>query len=162
MWRSTVKAAVTGTCEAMFGGEFGAFRSRDRHVFDEDAPVCRELFKVLALRAESLPLHRGRQFLRQISGDGDNFGLPRMLGGRLPSTVLWSRVFSDREVLLAINTDPDTARTAWVTIDHDLHAEGDVLSCLYSSDPAQIGVESRNGCAGRLTVPPGGFVVWRE
>jgi glycosidase len=47
--------------EAMFGGEFGAFRSRDRHVFDEKQPVYRELAKIHDLRSKHLPLRRGRQ-----------------------------------------------------------------------------------------------------
>ena len=150
--------------EAMFGGEFGPFRSRQRHVFDEDGPLYRELSKILALRAGNAALRRGRQFLRQISGDGEHFGFPHRVDGRMRSIVPWSRILSDREVVLAINTDPDTAQTAWVTVDHELHPQGDVLSCVYSSDGTQVGdkvdVESRNGRAVRLTVPPAGFVVY--
>jgi glycosidase len=37
--------------EAMFGGEFGAFRSRGRHVFREDGGVYQELSRLLALFA---------------------------------------------------------------------------------------------------------------
>lgn len=149
--------------ESMFGGAFGAFRSRDRHCFDEDGPLYRELSKVLALRRELMPLRRGRQYLRQISGNGMDFGFPRRIGGELRSLVPWSRLFVDDEVLLAINTDPDHASTAWVTIDDALHTTGSTLAYRYSTDPAQIGqtltVENRNGKAVQLTVPPAGFVV---
>ena len=149
--------------EAMFGGAFGAFRSRDRHCFDEQAPLYRELSRVLALRRELLPLRRGRQYLRQISGSGADFGLPRRVGGELRSVVPWSRLLDDDEVLLAINTDPDHASTAWVTIDDDLHEAGSALTFRYSTDPGQVGqtvtVERRNGKAVSLTVPPAGFVV---
>jgi len=150
--------------EAMFGGEFGAFGSRQRHCFDETGRVYREIAKVLALRRGKIALRRGRQYLRQISGDGVSFGLPEMVGDQIRSVVPWSRIFADHEIVLAINTDTAAARTAWVTIDSGLHAENAALTCLYSTDAAQIGqavkVEARNGKAVRLTVPASGFVVY--
>jgi glycosidase len=152
--------------EAMFGGEFGAFRSRDRHFFDEEQPVYRELAKVHKLRRDRLPLRRGRQFLREISGNGVEFGLPARLGpGLLRSIVAWSRLLGGQEVLCAINTDPDQATTAFVSIDRGVHADGSRLTCLYSSKAAEIGstviVEPRSGRAVvHLTVPAAGFVVY--
>ena len=151
--------------EAMFGGEFGAFRSRLRHVFDENQRTYRELAKVHALRQQHLPLRRGRQFLRQISGNGSDFGFPQRVGDRMRSIVAWSRIFNDDEMLCAINTDPVNATTAFVTIDNDLHSAGDRLTCLYSSDASQIGqqiqVQPKNGKALSVTVPAAGFVVYR-
>ncbi len=151
--------------ESMFGGKFGAFRTRDRHFFNEKNPGYVELSKMLALRQNEPALRRGRQFLREISGDGVNFGLPTMAGGQLRSVVPWSRVFVDDELVCAINTDPDNARSAWVTIDNSLHSAGDKLTCLYSSDAAQIGqtvtVEARNGKAVNIRTPKGGFVVFK-
>jgi glycosidase len=152
--------------EAMFGGEFGPFRSRGRHCFSEDHVVYRELAKVHALRRERLALRRGRQFLRPISGNGHDFGAPEAIGGRLRSVVPWSRIFDDHEVLLAINTDPREPRTAWVTVDDALHRAGERLTCLYSTDATQIGkevaIEPRNGKAALLTVPPAGFVAYER
>jgi glycosidase len=151
--------------EAMFGGEFGAFRSRLRHVFDENQRTYRELAKVHSLRQQHLPLRRGRQFLRQISGNGSDFGFPQRVGDRMRSIVAWSRIFNDDEMLCAINTDPVNATTAFVTIDNDLHSAGDRLTCLYSSDASQIGqqiqVQPKNGKALSVTVPAAGFVVYR-
>ncbi len=149
--------------EAMFGGAFGAFRSRGRHCFNEDSPVYRELAKVHEWRRRLLPLRRGRQFLRQISGDGVTFGDPQRVGGRMRSIVAWSRIFNDVEVLCAINTDPDNAAAAWVTIDYDLHPVSSQLTYLYSSSAAGTGqslsVEARNGRAVYLRVPAAGFVI---
>lgn len=151
--------------ESMFGGKFGAFRTRGRHFFNEQQPAYRELTKILALREKEPALRRGRQFLREISGDGVNFGLPAMLGDQLRSVVPWSRIFVEEELVCAINTDPDNARSAWVTIDNSLHSAGEKLMCLYSSDAAQIGqtvtVEARNGKAVNIRVPKGGFVVFK-
>lgn len=152
--------------ESMFGGEFGAFRTRGVHFFNEDNQVYQELAKILEIRRKNIVLRRGRQYLRPISGrdDGVRFSLPEMVGGQIRSVVPWSRIFNGKEVLLAINTDYDQSRTAWVTIDNDLHQAGDVLKCIYSTDVAQIGqvitVESRNGKALLLTVPATGFVIF--
>jgi glycosidase len=150
--------------EAMFGGAFGAFRSRDRHFFNEDGPAYRAMAQIAAIRRRRLPLRRGRQYLRQISGDGINFGQPHMIGDAIRSVVPWSRLFSDEEIVCAINTDYDQARTAWVTIDNDLHRAGDTLRCVFSTDPAQIGttvpVEPRNGKAVQLTLPAASFVIY--
>jgi len=150
--------------EAMFGGEYAAFQSRGRHFFREDHPVYRELAKILRLRREHLALRRGRQYLRQISGNGRDFGFPQLVGGEMRSVVAWSRILDETELVLAINTDPTVARTAWVTIDDGLHATGDTLRCLYSSDPSEIGrtlnVEARNGKAVQLALPAAGFVVY--
>ena len=150
--------------EAMFGGEFGAFRSRGRHCFNELRPAFQKLAEIHKLRREQLTLRRGRQFLRQISGDGVNFGFPQKMNGRMLSVVAWSRIFNDQELLCAINTDPGQPRSAFVTIDNDLHVAGDQLTCLYSTDPAQAGqkvtVEERNGKSVSLSVPAAGFVVW--
>jgi hypothetical protein len=123
------------------------------------------LAKILKLRQQEIVIRRGRQFLREISGNGVSFGLPRMLNGRLLSIVPWSRIFNQREVLLAINTNMDLDTTAWVTVDAGLHATGDTLTCVYSSDATQIGqavaVEARNGKAAQISVPAAGFVVFR-
>ena len=150
--------------ETMFGGEYGAFQSRGRHFFREDERLFKDLAAVLQLRRQKLALRRGRQYLREISGDGVSFGLPRLLGSEIRSIVPWSRINDEFEILCAVNTDPDAARTAWVTIDDGLHATGDRLGCLYSTDAGDIGqtvlVEARNGKAVRLTVPPAGFVVY--
>jgi glycosidase len=151
--------------ESMFGGEFGAFRSRGRHFFDESSWVYQELAKVLALRKQKIALRRGRQYLRQISGDGQNFGLPQIFGDRMLSVVPWTRYFDDQQILAAINTDPAQPRTAWVDLDADQNPPGRRLTCLYSSDPAQIGQELTVQTAGgqtvlSLSVPAAGFVVY--
>ncbi|MCO8276771.1 alpha-amylase family glycosyl hydrolase [Actinoplanes sp. TRM 88003] len=148
--------------EAMFGGSFGAFGSRGRHCFDESNPLYAQVAGILALRRRVPGLRRGRQYLRQISGNGVDFGYPSLVGGEMRSVVAWSRLFAGTEVLVAINTDPDNARTAWVTVDSSLHAAGSKLSCLFSSsgDGSGVTVEARNGRAVLVTVPAGGVVVF--
>jgi len=151
--------------EAMFGGEFGAFGSRGVHFFNEEHPVFLGMAAILRLRREKIALRRGRQYLREISGDGVLFGLPRMLGGQIRSIVPWSRLFDDQEILLAINTDPDHPRRAWVRLQDNLHQAGDRLHCLYSTDLQQIGrevtvVEAAGRLAVELEVSAAGFVIF--
>ncbi len=170
--------------EAMFGGEFGAFRSRQRHCFNEDHPLYQELAKVLALRKEKIALRRGRQYLRQISGDGVNYGYPQVWGGHMDAIVPWTRHFDDQHVLMALNTDPDRPLQTWVatgaaqtasnkpsslgtTNDGYMTDDQPVarLKCLYSTDPAQIGqtapVQTRSGQrVVQLSVPAAGFVIY--
>ncbi|MDD5363727.1 MAG: alpha-amylase family glycosyl hydrolase [Gallionellaceae bacterium] len=152
--------------ECMFGGAFGSLQSTGRHFFDEGHEIYRFIAEVTALRDRHLPLSRGRQYLREISASGEpgSFGLPRMIGGRILSVVPWSRLFANQEILLAINTDAGSERAAWVTIDASLHAGPGALTCLYSSDPGQVGtataIEARNGRSVWIAVPAGGFVIY--
>lgn len=150
--------------EAMFGGDYGAFKSRQRHFFNEKSSVYTQLSEILEIRRRKLPLRRGRQYLREISGNGTDFGYPRMFGKQIRSIIPWSRIFNDQEILAAINTDYHETKTAWVTIDNELHQTGDHLRCLYSTDSAQIGqevtVEAKNGKAILLTTPAAGFVLF--
>lgn len=78
--------------------------------------------------------------------------------------MAWSRIFNYQEVLLAINTDYDQPRTAWVTVDATLHAPSERLRCIYSTHDEQIGtslgVASMNGLSVLLTVPAAGFVIY--
>ncbi|MBT9100230.1 hypothetical protein KFZ76_21235 [Methylovulum psychrotolerans] len=151
--------------EAMFGGAFGAFESKGVHFFNEANPIYAEFAKLARIRAEYPALRRGRQYLRPISGDGQHFGLPEMLGGKISSLVPWSRILSDTEIVLAINTDGDAAHTAWVSIDASLHQPGDTLTCIYSSDPVQIGstvtIQAINGLSVLLSAPVAGLVIFK-
>ena len=127
--------------EALFGGDFGAFRSAGRHCFNETHPLYVQLAQLLSVRGQHMALRRGRQYLRAISGNGQDFGEPQMIGGALRSIVAWSRLFTDREWVCAINTDDHNERAAWVGLDHDLNPVGNRLVCLYATDSSQIGSE---------------------
>lgn len=154
--------------EAMFGGKFGAFRSKGRHFFNIDQPVYKELSKILAIRKQHIILRRGRQYLREISGDGIHFGLPDFFGGsnEIRSIIPWSRIFDGEEMVLAINTDFNNALSAWVTIDNELNSSTDQFKCIYSVDANTIGtiasVEERNGKAVKIDVPAAGFVIYQK
>jgi len=147
--------------ETMFGGTFGAFCSKEGHFFNESTAVFQNLSKICQIRTKHLALRRGRQYLREISANGADFGYPHILNGRIKSIIAWSRIIADQEVLCAINTDTEKATTAYVTVDAGLHRKGDCLACLYSSDGStqQAEISERNGKAALVTVPPAGFII---
>jgi hypothetical protein len=121
--------------EAMFGGGFGAFRSKGKHFFDTGGTVYQELAKILKVRETNISLRRGRQYQRDISGDRQIFGLPGFVGTStvIRSIIAWSRIIDQQEILLAFSNDPDNDLTAWVTVDNSLNNTGDQFTCLYSS-----------------------------
>jgi len=152
--------------EDMFGGPFGAFRSRGVHFFDVTGEVYNAVAAIAAVRRKYVTLRRGRQYLRDISGDGINFGPPSYMGGsnRLMSIIAWSRIMDEEEIVLAINTDVTRELIAWVTVDNGLNGVGDVFACIYPSSPLlpEGVVEGRNGKAMLIRVPPAGFVVYKK
>lgn len=154
--------------ECMFGGPFGSFQSTGRHFFNEEHEIYRFVQEVSALRRDHIALRRGRQYLREVSitGNDDDFYYPQPVGGELSWVVAWSRIFSDSEYLCAINTDADQVLTVWATVDIELNSPGSQMTCLLSTDPAQKGervtIDGKNGSSIRITVPPAGFVVYRN
>lgn len=103
--------------------------------------------------------------MRPISGDGIHFGLPEMVGGRIRSIIPWSRIFSNKEILVLINNDYENSKTAWVTVDNNLHRAGDRMRCIYSSqDKSRIGqevtVEERNGKSVKITALACEFAIY--
>ncbi len=153
--------------ECLFGGGFGAFRSTGKHVFDENNAYYRCHSRLCSLRREHIALRRGRQYLRRVSETGrdDDFHYPDLVNGELHWVVAWSRVFVDRELICAINTNPQKDLVVWVTVDDMLHAPGSRMTCLYSTEESQEGdtspIESINGASIKVRVPAGGFVLYK-
>jgi hypothetical protein len=154
--------------ECMFGGEFGAFCSQNRHFFNEQNNVYKNIARVAEIRRKQMVLTRGRQYLREISGDGIGFGYPFKIGdGRMTSVVAWSRILNNVEVLCAINTDVKEEKSAWVTIDAEINAEGDELKVLFDEDDVDIAktlqVEKRDDrSVVHVTIPPAGFLMFKK
>ncbi len=152
--------------ECMFGGKFGAFRSKNRHCFNEENFYYKAIADILKVRSKHKALRRGRQYLRQISGDGIHFGFPQKVSvDDMKSIIVWSRIFNNEEYLCAINTDLHERTTAWSVIDYDLHQAGDQMTCLFSTDDNEIDssltVHKQNLISTiQLTVPVAGFVIY--
>ena len=103
--------------ECMFGGEWGAFDSRQRHFFKPGNPIYKRIAEIAAVRRAEPALRYGRQYFREVSGNGIDFGYP--LDGRC--TLAYSRILDDTEVLVVLNLDA-APRNEYVTVDSNLNA----------------------------------------
>ena len=85
---------VTGTCVNVCSAVSSVPDSgaAGRHCFHEQLFVYAELARILESPSRKIALRRGRQYLREISGNRMDFGLPEMVGGEIRSIVPWSRI----------------------------------------------------------------------
>ena len=155
--------------ESMFGGSFAGKCTRERHFFDESGALYQAASRLIQLRKNLLPLHRGRQMLHEISGDGINFGFPQIIGDRMLSIVSWSRIFIDQEVLVAFSTNREQPLAAYSAVSSRFRSERDVLKLIFwhapgagTPPPAELAVEDRGGTlAVYLMLPPAAFVIYQ-
>lgn len=126
--------------ESMFGGDFGAFRTRNRSFFDQKNPIYQDIKRFADLRKEYIHLRIGRQYLRKIADlDAQNFHFPTAGEERCSENIAWSRIFSQEEFLLAVNCNLENEQINKVIVDGTLHEPGDQFKCIYASDENKIG-----------------------
>ncbi|MCR3884390.1 MAG: hypothetical protein NUK54_08465, partial [Methanothrix sp.] len=89
------------------------------HFFNPEHPLYRSISRIAEIRKREPALRYGRQYFREVSGDGRNFGHP--IDGRC--TLAYSRVLDDTEILVAMNLDCEP-REEYVTVDRNLTPEG--------------------------------------
>lgn len=142
--------------ECMFGGEWGAFDSTQRHFVKPANPIYKSITRIAAIRQNEPALHYGRQYFREISGDGIAFGFP--IDGKC--TLAYSRILDDTEVLIAMNLEA-TPRADYLILDANLNAEGAKLINLLDAKTG-LSVESRgNRRAVRVPLPAHGMAILR-
>lgn len=108
--------------ECMFGGTWGAFDTAGHHFFNDEHPVYRNISKVIAVRQLEPALRYGRQYFRDISGDGIHFGPNTAPGG----VIAFARVLDEDSVVVAMNLD-DGQRDDRITVDANLNPPGTVM-----------------------------------
>ncbi len=152
--------------EAMFGGEFGAFRSKGVHFFNEEHLTYQFIRALLEFRKNHSSLIYGMQNLLQISGDGINFGPPQMIGSQLKGIIPWLRHDDHERLLCVINTDTSQESSAWVKLDYSQHMSTKAFTYLFSTDHSQLGqsvtFEDPDGFEKekiRIRVAPAGCVI---
>lgn len=124
--------------ECMFGGQWGAFETVGHHCFDTTHPVYQAITRIAAVRRREPALRYGRQYFREISGNGTDFGCP--IDGRC--TLAYSRILDDTEIVIAMNLDT-LPRQDYVTVDAHLSPIGQQMINLL--DPRQrVPVEHRS------------------
>lgn len=97
--------------------------------FDRTAPVYREVRKLAQLRQAEAPLRYGRLYFREVSGNGHDFGHSAEVGG----IVAFSRILSDREVLVVANTSTTETFRGFVLVDPTLHVFRREMQVAYSN-----------------------------
>jgi glycosidase len=101
--------------ECMFGGRWGAFNTTGRHFFDPEHPFYKKISQIAEIRQNEPALRYGRQYFREISGNGIDFGFP--IDGKC--TLAYSRILDDTEILIVMNLDSNS-RNDHVTVDAHL------------------------------------------
>jgi glycosidase len=128
--------------ECMFGGEWGAFDSKGAHFFNPQHAIYQGIRKIANVRQQQAALRYGRQYFREISGNGRDFGHP--LDGHC--TLAYSRILDTEEVLVCMNLDSQ-ARQDYITVDNKLSHAGWPMNDLLGSDQQHIRIEESNGRA---------------
>jgi len=108
--------------ECMFGGKWGAFNTTGHHFFNPENPFYKDISRIAEIRRREPALCYGRQYFREISENGVDFGYPA--DGRC--TLAYSRILDDTEVLITINLD-SKQRNDYVTVDACLMPENKKL-----------------------------------
>ncbi len=129
--------------ECMFGGNWGGFKTIGHHFFNPEHPLYRSISEIADIRKKEPALRYGRQYFREISGDGQNFGHP--IDGKC--TLAYSRILDDAEVLVAMNLDSEP-REDFVTVDRNLAPEGKKMRNLLRPKE-MLNVVSSGGADGR-------------
>ncbi|KIH78070.1 Glycosidase [Geoalkalibacter ferrihydriticus] len=135
--------------ECMFGGRWGAFNTTGAHFFNPGHPIYRGIRAVAAVRAAQPALRYGRQYFRQISGNGHDFGDP--LDGRC--TLAYSRILDSDEILACLNLSAEERRD-FITVDRNLSAPGVQLRDLLRPDRTFAVIESSGRACVQVRLEP--------
>jgi glycosidase len=128
--------------EAMFGGKWGAFDTTGVHFFNPDHPIYQSIARIAKIRSEQPTLRFGREYFRDISGDGQHFGPP--IDGHC--TLAFSRVLDQEEMLICLNLDMQK-RDDRIAIDANLSPPGKVLQDLLHRESVYTVEKAKNGTA---------------
>jgi glycosidase len=86
--------------------------------------------KLSGLRDQYPALRYGRQYFRECSGNGIDFGFSTDPGG----VISFSRILNDKEMLICANTNINQAITLYLVVDENLNAAGRLWKVIFSSE----------------------------
>ena len=126
-----------------------------RNLLNTDCTIYQEISKIAQVMRDNEALRFGRMYFRQISGDGQHFGLP--FG--LTYTLAFSRILYPQEVLVAYNVDSNTRHDS-VIVDATLHSPGSTMRFLYGgTGTVPVGVAADGSCFVKLDLAGHQFVI---
>ncbi len=126
---------LDGTKDAHGNASLGALESVREALwgkpgaFNPSAVFYQQVQLFSALRNNEPALRYGRLYFREVSGNGHDFGHAAGQGG----VLAFSRILSDREVLLVANTHPVQPFEGFILIDSDLNRSGNAMNIVYSN-----------------------------
>ncbi len=97
--------------------------------FNSAHPLFQQIQKLAALRDAEPALRYGRIYFREVSGNGQDFGQSTGAGG----LIAFSRILSDREIVVVANTNTQQAFNGWVLQDPDLNRAPHQMQVVYSN-----------------------------
>ncbi len=108
---------------------FGPHGTAGWHVFNTAHPIYTRIAQMTRVRADYLPLRRGRQYQRQIAFLDNGFGF--YSSGEI---IAWSRIYDDQEILVVVNPHGTEPRGARIVVDHRLSCAG--MKVILNTDPS--------------------------
>jgi glycosidase len=100
-----------------------------KNFMNKDCRIYKEISKIAKEFSDLPPIRFGRMYFREISGNGNDFGLPQ---GN-PCTLAFSRILAGQEVLVAYNTSTADRRQDFVIVDGIIQGDRPNMKLLYSS-----------------------------
>jgi glycosidase len=97
--------------------------------FDTDNPFYKAIQRIANIRKEHRALQYGRQYFREISGNGVDFGISTTI----PGVLAFSRILNDAEVLVIVNTQTDRHFQGFVNVDFSLNPPETSWRIIYSN-----------------------------
>jgi alpha-amylase len=120
------------------------------NLMNSDCRIYEEIAKIAGVMRSTEPLRFGRIYLREISGNGTDFGMP--YGSTY--TLAFSRLVYGREVLVAYNVSA-TNRDDRIIVDASYHQVNDTMKFLYGGT-GSVNVQQAPSGAKFVHVPLGG------
>jgi alpha-amylase len=100
------------------------------NLLNEECRIYREIAAIAKVNREHPALRFGRMYYREISGDGNAFGLPK---GQ-PCVLAFSRILAKEELLIAYNTSTTDVLESCIMVDSALHNTSGKMKFLYGSE----------------------------
>ncbi|MBF0563789.1 MAG: alpha-amylase [Nitrospirae bacterium] len=116
--------------------------------FDEDHPFYKAVKSIAQVRASYPALRYGRQYFRQISGNGYEFGISSFKQG----VLAYSRILFETENLVILNTNMNAAWEGFVIVDYALGPVGSKWNILYSNQGTKTQYQTTEVQAGSAKI----------
>jgi glycosidase len=136
--------------EAMFGGKWGAFDTTGYQFFNPKNPIYTAIKRIADVRRQRKSLRYGRQYFREISADGENFGMP----GDGKCTLVFSRILDAEETVVLLNLE-DAPRNDWILVGYNQIPPGSKLVDMLEEDGQTFEVVDAPKGGARVRVPTG-------